>query len=1280
MPTLVIAANPFDPHERSTARIPKNRRIKAMCPKSEFPVICILNGRPLLRAGWNRRVKHGDVVQFVAIPRGSSLSSILRIVLTIVVAIYAPEFLGAMGFEMGTVGYAIAYAGVMMAAGMVINAILPPPKLPTPQSSAEMSMAAASPTYNVAAQGNMARVEQPIVVHYGRHIAYPDFAATPYTEYADNEQWLYQLLVVGQGYHDVSNVRIEDTAIEIFEGSTVEIVPPGSSVTLFPTAVIQSNEVAGAELGSFGPYTASGAGQLANAIGVDLVCTGGLYYFNDSGGMDQLSLTVQFEARLLNDAGDPVGGWITLGTETITGATNTAIRRSYRYEVTPGRYQVKATRTDTKNTSSRAVHTVLWGALRSYLPDERDYGNITLLAVRLKASSQLSQQASRKINCIAERKLPIWNPTTGWSAPTATRSIAWALADICRASYGANLSDDRYDLAALYQLDQVWAARGDTFDARFDGRQTVWEALTNVARAGRAKPYQQAGMVRFWRDSPQTLPTAIFQPRNIKASSFGMSIIPAVTDTSDAIRVSYFDERYWQQRDAMCATSGSVAAKPADVQAFGMIQRRQAVAEGMYMAACNRYRRRIVTFTTEAEGLLPRFGDLIGIHHDMPSWGQGGDVIGWDLAALTATLSEPPVWTAGKQHYLAMVASNGRPTVPIAVTKGLYDNTVVLASSPGFSPETAGYARERTRYVFGVSGKLYTEALIQRISPKEGLEVEIQAVVEDPRVHTADASTVPDSTTYALPTIPSAPVVTGLVVTEGGTPSVPVQFVSWNRADGAEEYWVEYTTDGNNWSRADTTTATKSQISGVPAGQYLNIRVAGVGMLRGAWVSWLGTSGATVSAPGPIIDLALESSFVGPECVVKWSPVPRAERYKVSVWQGGQMRRERIITVPRFVYTVEDAHQDGGPWRAFDIWVTPMGVGNGPSTSISVSNPQVGQLNNVQVVSNATGALWSCQPPADPDIAGFVVYASQTHGFTPGAANLIYDGASAVRQLPLTPNKVWYVRCGGYDAWGKDSGQLTGEFTVTTGAITADNISVSNLAAIVANLGEIIAGRMHSADNAVDFDLDNKRLTVADPMGQLRVKLGMLGTGNYGLKVISADGLDSVVISPSIGTIVAQGSSTMPTTLNADGTYDLEITLPGVFDFSDLTVMVDADDIPTYNISAGYVTSSGYVTGMWGYLSGSASYREVDGLNATGRPKYKAHSISNIGRDYNCIVSTYIVTRWNKGVSTSGNKIYIQGSKNLQVYDRTANTIKTLIEIGWPLKLNWTVVARNFQG
>lgn len=120
------------------------------------------------------------------------------------------------------------------------------------------------------------------------------------------------------------------------------------------------------------------------------------------------------------------------------------------YDVPEGRYEIRATRLDDKDTSSRAGHEIRWSSAKGYIISEKDYGNVTLLAIIMKATDNLSQRSSRLVNCIVTRKLNTWSPLSGWSPSVEpTRSIAWALADILKASYGANLKDNAIDLQAL---------------------------------------------------------------------------------------------------------------------------------------------------------------------------------------------------------------------------------------------------------------------------------------------------------------------------------------------------------------------------------------------------------------------------------------------------------------------------------------------------------------------------------------------------------------------------------------------------------------------------------------------------------------------------------------------------------------------------------------------------------------------------------------------------------------------------------------------------------------
>jgi hypothetical protein len=303
----------------------------------------------------------------------------------------------------------------------------------------------------------------------------------------------------------------------------------------------------------------------------------GLYYANTSGGLDARTIAWTVEARSIDDNGVAIGDWVQLAAESVTAATNTAQRRSDRYPVTNGRYEIRLRRTDAKDTDARAGHEIRWQALKAFLAGEPVFGDVTLLAVRMRATDNLSQRSSRLVNCILTRRLPVWGPGTGWSSPQPTRSIAWAFADAARAHYGADLADARIDLTVLHALDGLWQGRGDRFDAVFDQGVTVWEALTRIARVGRAVPFLQGGILRLVRDEARTLPVALFGPRNIVKGSLKVQYLMPGEDTADAVTVEYFSARIWAPDEVTASLADSAAGQPAKVELFGCTDEAQAL-------------------------------------------------------------------------------------------------------------------------------------------------------------------------------------------------------------------------------------------------------------------------------------------------------------------------------------------------------------------------------------------------------------------------------------------------------------------------------------------------------------------------------------------------------------------------------------------------------------------------------------------------------------------------------------------------------------------------------
>ncbi|MEZ5648597.1 MAG: host specificity factor TipJ family phage tail protein [Alphaproteobacteria bacterium] len=465
-------------------------------------------------------------------------------------------------------------------------------------------------------------------------------------------------------------------------------------------------------------------------INSDLIIT------HDTPGLAGQSYTLAATAGTPNGPKLKDGAWSVIGLETFTDNDMTSIRKTYSYFVQEGRFQIRARRTNAKNTNAFAQNALHWAGARAYLTTDIDYSGLTFIEVKARATNNLSQRTSRQFNAIVSRKLPIWDGQN-WSEPQATRSIAWALADVCRATYGAKLVQSKYDLNWLKNQDAVWEARGDHFDGIFDSVGTVWEALERIALVGRTKPYEQGGMIRFFRHAPGDIVTAMFTPRNILKDSFSAQYIMPGEDTADAVIGEYFSSETWKPASVTAKLADSLAETPARLTYFGITEKDHAYREAWYRASCNRFARVIITFSVEFEGLLLTYGDLISVTHPLLNVGSGGEIITYDAANGLLTTSEPLVFKAGENHHIALRRRDGSLAGPFSVEAGPTEYTAHLldAIDPADIAVYTGDQEERTHYAFGTTYAYSKRCRVIGIKIRSRSEVQVIAQVEDDRVH-----------------------------------------------------------------------------------------------------------------------------------------------------------------------------------------------------------------------------------------------------------------------------------------------------------------------------------------------------------------------------------------------------------------------------------------------------------------------------------------------------------------------------------------------------------------
>ena len=273
---------------------------------------------------------------------------------------------------------------IMMGATALVGALGGFSGVPSGLSGA-YDAATASPTYNINSSGNQARLYQPEPEGFGRMQITPDYIATPWVQYIENEQYGYFVYALGRGNYDVESMSFGDTVFwrasggvdSAYDNVQVEFVPAGSPVTLFPDNVITSAEVSGQELygpneeeynGEIGPYVANPPGTVTNQIQLDIVLPQGIGRYDDNANLQEYSIDIRAEYRLIDDMGAALSEWAVLRTETFKGATLTPQRRTLLCDVAQGRYEVRLARTSDSAVNGRTMDSIQWQAMRAMLP------------------------------------------------------------------------------------------------------------------------------------------------------------------------------------------------------------------------------------------------------------------------------------------------------------------------------------------------------------------------------------------------------------------------------------------------------------------------------------------------------------------------------------------------------------------------------------------------------------------------------------------------------------------------------------------------------------------------------------------------------------------------------------------------------------------------------------------------------------------------------------------------------------------------------------------------
>lgn len=1062
------------------------------------PIVIRLNGEELMEAQYGHVLREGDVLELQQFPRG------LETAVLVLKWVY--------------------YTAVAVSAIQTLTA--PEPGVPEAADVKE-----GSPTYTLSARGNRYRPDRKGPVLYGTLRIVPDFDQPPFSTFdANNDQTLHMLFRITQGQAevDINSIKFEDTPLANFSGVQTEVLLPGEPSTLFPEDVIESNEVSNIELtDSFtSAYVVNDVGTKANILSFDITSPGISKQDKQTGALSSYRVSFEFEAQELDDDDQPVGSWfvldeetdgdVTLGFKSLRGSSRDPLRRTFAFLVEPGRYQVRMRRITPKDDSQYVQDTVTWMAVKAQLYNDDDSSICTRLAIKVRASEQIGNRALSDMSVIASRRLDTWDSENGWSAaPEQTNSIAWALADLCRASYAGNRSDLHYDLTKLEALDAQLTPMEHYFHGYFDSEgTTVWDALVKVGTIGRITPIDRAGFYTFVRDEFQSQAKQAFTMRNIIRGSFSIEHAGVLEETADSVLVRIQDEdNDYKKREILCALPDSSALNPREIELFGCTNATRAKELGMFLAASNRYRRKMTPFETGLEGRIPFYGAKIAISHFLLG-AEGvpqvsGDIVRFD-GQDKLVLSEKVAGRGYSNPHIIMIDLDGEPMPAYPVTI-LDDYQVQVDGSPDWSQIKIEPGYKNPMFVLGDGQEYITESKVIRIE-RQGDAIAVESFVDDPRVYLYgdDVEPPPDLVIPGPQT--AAPILRELEAFLGGTVEAPVVTLSWS-TENADRTDIQISDDGGQtWEPlGNGFTRDTRYVDRPEPGEYV-YRVAPVNLFRGEWKSITVDTGDTEFAvPAPPTNLAVREPFTGPKLKLQWES--DSQRHYIEVRTGANGTSQGTL---RYFETIEGEQwdfagslaQENSVGRDFRVRVFAVGENGKTSDTaaeIDVSNPAPAQLNNLAVTPLLGQAMIKFTWPTDADIEGISVWQGAATGFSVGEATLVLDRSrDPVLSVPVDEDETAFIRVAAVDAWGNQGLNVSGEFEVTGKAVDLSAI-MEELDLLEEALGEL-------DEDLVDAKEDLSGLSGKFPIEGTDISEGAVSTENLAANAVTAEKVEALAI------------------------------------------------------------------------------------------------------------------------------------------------------------------------
>lgn len=732
-------------------------------PEPLLPHVRVTIGETVIpREMWMRVRPKPKTIVFVRIAPGNR--GALRAALSIAVGVAAlavgqvwvgPALAGAAGFAAGSVG-ATAIAGavtgtVLLAGTFLINSLVP-----LRQDQASGAGVAQSPTYSIQGFRNVANPDGVVPCVMGKVRFAPPYAALPYTEVANGETYIRALFLVGYGPVVIRDIKLGDTPIENFKEVEVEVREGYSGdepVTLYPSQVLEerlSIDLNQAYVGTFGPHTRFTASD-TDEVGIDIAFANGMFWMHtvvagSTSTTFPLPLTVTIRIRMRLNG---VGSWTTVADWAISAFTQKPYSASYRWRLPGrGRYEIEVTRLtgdlDELNAfqqNDQFVSVSLWSAIRSLRPEYPLNFNhpLAVIAVRARGSKQLNGVIDN-LNCEASRVCLDWDGAD-WVEQETQNPAALLRYGMQGPMVAYPLEDDEVDLPGLEDFHEFCTDKGLTYNRVHDFEQSVFDAWSDIAAAGRASPRDDGEQWGVVIDRVQTIVMQHITARN----SWGFSGSRDYVRFPDAFRVKFYDETNNGKLAERVVPWPGFVGEPIVTESIelpGVTDPDQVWIEARRRMYELIHRRDVYFATMDFEGACARRGDLVLHSHDVLKRTNISARVE-SVSGTAVTLDDIVTMGADKAYALRFRKLPDSEGNDLSVLRSVMtvagDHDTVFVIGSGVLPNVGDLA------MFGESDSVTKEMIVREVEGAEDLARRFTLVDHAPQIETlADAEVPPD--------------------------------------------------------------------------------------------------------------------------------------------------------------------------------------------------------------------------------------------------------------------------------------------------------------------------------------------------------------------------------------------------------------------------------------------------------------------------------------------------------------------------------------------------------